>query len=49
MCDLIQLSSVRILAVVKRLYAYAYAAPILCEARRDLALERDVIVAFGTK
>ena len=34
-CDLIKLSSVRILAVVERLYA----AHILCGARRDLALE----------
>ena len=35
MCDLIKLSSVRILAVVERLYG----APIPCGARRDLALE----------
>ena len=34
-CDLIKLSSVRILAVVERLYG----APIPCGARRDLALE----------
>ena len=35
MCDLIKVSSIQILAVVERLYA----APILCGARRDLALE----------
>ena len=37
MCDLIKVSSIQILAVVERLYA----APILCGARRDLALESD--------
>jgi hypothetical protein len=35
MCDLIKVSTIRILAVVERLYA----APILSGARRDLALE----------
>ena len=35
MCDLIKLSSIQMMAVVERLYA----APILCRARIDLALE----------
>ena len=43
MCDLIKLSTIRILAVVERLYA----APILCEARRDLALESGRSAAFA--
>jgi hypothetical protein len=34
-CDLIKVSSVRILGVVERLYG----APMSCGARRDLALE----------
>ena len=37
MCDLIKLSSIQMMAEVERLYA----APILCGARRDLALESD--------
>jgi hypothetical protein len=39
MCDLIKVSSIQILAVVERLYA----APILCGARRDLALESGIL------
>jgi hypothetical protein len=42
MCDLIKLSTIRILAVVERLYA----APILCGARGDLALESAVDYAY---
>ena len=39
MCDLIKLSTIRILAVVERLYA----APIPYGTRRDLELESEYI------
>ena len=44
-CDLIKLSSVRILAVVKRLYG----APMSCGARRDLALESGRLPGMHSK